>query len=123
MSKNGNGEGSVYKDKQGRWRGQVNLPSTGGKVKRKYFYGKTRKEVSDKVNELLMQLQTNTYIEPSQITLYDWLCTWLDTYNQAIRATTRVNYKTYVRRHVRNSIGRYMLSDATTIIIQQFYPY
>lgn len=64
MRKNGNGEGSVYKDKQGRWRGQVNLSSTDGKVKRKYFYGKTRKEVSDKVNELLMQLQTNTYIEP-----------------------------------------------------------
>ena len=121
MSKNGNGEGSVYKDKQGRWRGQVNLPSTDGKVKRKYFYGKTRKEVSDKVNELLMQLQTNTYIEPSQITLYNWLCTWLDTYNQDIRATTRVNYETYVHRHIRSTIGRYKLSDVTTIIIQQFY--
>ena len=56
MSKNGNNEGSVYKDKQGHWRGQVRIPTADGKVKRKYFYGKTRKKVSDKVNEILRQI-------------------------------------------------------------------
>ena len=78
MGRNGNGEGSVYKDKQGRWRGQVNLPSVDGKVRRKYFYGQTRKEVADKVAELMNQIRNNTYIEPCKVTLYEWLCTWLD---------------------------------------------
>lgn len=72
----GNHEGSIYKDKQGRWRGLVSMPSVNGKYKRKYIYGKTRKEVSEKVNAILNELRTNTYIEPCKTTLYDWLCTW-----------------------------------------------
>ena len=48
----GNHEGSIYKDKQGRWRGLVSMPSVNGKYKRKYIYGKTRKEVSEKVNAI-----------------------------------------------------------------------
>ena len=48
----GNNEGSVYKDKRGRWTGSVTLPSVNGKVRKKYFYGKTKKEVSDKFDSL-----------------------------------------------------------------------
>ena len=43
MSKNGNGEGSVYKDKQGHWRGVVTLYCDNGVPKRKYYYGKTKR--------------------------------------------------------------------------------
>lgn len=121
MTKKANNEGSIYKDKQGRWRGQVTLPSADGKVKKKYFYGKTKKEVIDKVNELLNQLRTNTYIEPCKMTLYEWLCTWLDTFNSDIRMTTKVNYETYVNKHIKNSIGGYKLCELNTPIIQQFY--
>lgn len=121
MAKKGNNGGSIYKDKQGHWRGQVTLPSADGKVKKKYFYGKTKKEVTDKVNELLNQLRTSTYIEPCKMTLYEWLCTWLETYNSDIRMTTKVNYETYVHRHIRDSIGGYKLNELNTLIIQQFY--
>ncbi len=121
MAKKGNNEGSIYKDKQGRWRGQVTLPSADGKVRKKYFYGKTKKEVTEKVNELLNQLRTDTYIEPCRMTLYEWLCTWLETYNGDIRMTTKVNYETYVHKHIRDSIGGYKLNELNTLIIQQFY--
>lgn len=121
MAKKGNNEGSIYKDKQGRWRGQVTLPSADGKIKKKYFYGKTKKEVTEKVNELLNQIRTNTYIEPCKMTLYEWLCTWLETYNGDIRMTTKVNYDTYVNKHIKNSIGGYKLCELNTLIIQQFY--
>lgn len=121
MTKKANNEGSIYKDKQGRWRGQVTLPSTDGKVKKKYFYGKTKKEVTDKVNELLNQLRTGTYVEPCKMTLYEWLCTWLDTFNSDIRMTTKVNYETYVHKHIRNTIGNYKLCELNTLIIQKFY--
>ncbi|MBR6618279.1 MAG: site-specific integrase [Oscillospiraceae bacterium] len=122
MPRRGNHEGSIYKDKQGRWRGLVSLPSVDGNYKRKYVYGKTRKEVSDKVNELLNQLRTNTYIEPCKVTLYDWLRTWLETYcMNEVRMTTYVNYETYVERHIKDSIGGYPLCSITTLILQQFY--
>jgi len=80
MAKKGNNEGSIYKDKTGKWRGAVTLYTADGKPKRKYFYGKTKREVTEKVNKVLNELRTNTYIEPSKVTLYQWLCTWLETY-------------------------------------------
>ena len=122
MSKKGNGEGSIYKDKQGRWRGQVQLPSSDGKVHRKYFYGKTRKEVADKVAELMRQIKCETYIEPNKVTLYEWLCEWLITYcKPELRMTTYANYEIYVHRHIRDSIGGCKLSELTTAMFQNFY--
>lgn len=121
MAKNGNNEGSVYKDKQGHWRGQVRIPTADGKVKRRYFYGKTRKEVADKVNETLRQIKTDSYIEPCKTTLYDWLCSWYQTYCTDIRMTTKINYHTYIHRHIKDTIGGYRLCDLNTMIIQSFY--
>lgn len=122
MSKNGNGEGSIYKDKKGRWRGQVNLPSADGKVRRKYFYGQTRKEVADKVAELMSQIKSNTYVEPCKVTLYEWLCEWLEIYcKPELRMTTYVNYELYIHKHIKDSIGRYRLSELTTAKFQQYY--
>ena len=122
MLRRGNNEGSIYKDKQGRWRGVVSMPSADGKYKRKYIYGKSRKEVSEKMNELLRQLSTNTYVEPNRTTLYDWLCLWLETYcKNEVRMTTYVNYETYVHKHIKGTIGGYELCKLNTLIIQQFY--
>ena len=122
MAKKGNNEGSIYKDSQGRWRGVVTLPSAEGKVKKKYFYGKSKKEVSEKVNALLNEMKNNTYIEPCKTTLYNWLCTWLETYCQNnIRPTTYVNYETYIHRHIKDSIGSIKPCDLSTIAKQQFY--
>ena len=120
--KKGNNEGSIYKDKNGRWVGCVSLPSPDGKQKRKYFYGKTRKEVSDKVNTLITQLKNNTYIEPCRTTLYEWLCTWLETYSKNnVRATTFINYETFVHKHIKDDIGGFKLCELSPIVIQQFY--
>ncbi|MCM1228398.1 MAG: site-specific integrase [Clostridium sp.] len=122
MAKKGNNEGSVYKDTNGRWRGVVTLPSADGKVKKKYFYGKTKREVSEKVNDLLAEIKNKTYIEPCKTTLYNWLCTWLETYcKNNIRPTTYVNYETYIHRHIKGSLGSVKLCDLSTITIQQFY--
>ena len=91
MSRRGNNEGSIYKDKQGRWRGLVSMPSANGQYKRKYIYGKTRKEVSDKMNELLRQLRSNTYVEPCE-----FLHMWLNTYaKNVVRQTTFTSYETF----------------------------
>ena len=117
-----NHEGSIYKDKQGHWRALVSLPAVDGKYKRKYIYGKTRKEVSEKMNEVLSQLRTNSYIEPCKTTLYSYLCIWLETYcKNEVRMTTYINYKTYVHKHIKDTIGDYHLCDINNILIQQFY--
>lgn len=121
MTKKANSEGSIYKDKQGHWRGVVTLYCVEGVPKRKYFYGKTKREVTEKVNKALSAIQNNSYSEPCKVTLYEWLCEWLDIYCKELRMTTFVNYETYIHKHIKNTIGGYRLCDLTTVVIQQFY--
>src|SRR5579885_1998909 len=62
MAKRGNGEGTIYKRKDGRWETAVTLE--GGKRKR--IYGKTRSEVSQKLGEALRaQKEGRLRSEPS----------------------------------------------------------
>src|SRR5712692_8680236 len=49
----GHGEGSIYQRKDGRWAASISLE--GGK--RKTFYGKTRKEVQEKLMKALHEQQ------------------------------------------------------------------
>lgn len=122
MTKKANSEGSIYKDKQGHWRGVVTLYCVEGVPKRKYFYGKTKREVTEKVNKSLSEIQNNTYSQPCKVTLYEWLCTWLNTYCRGeLKQTTIVNYETYIEKHIKPTIGNIKLCDLTPMILQRFY--
>lgn len=67
MSKRGNGEGTIYySEKLKRWCGQVTLGvKDNGKPRRKTVYGKTRKDVKDKI----LELQTVPIVEKMSITV------------------------------------------------------
>lgn len=71
MSKKGNGEGTIYYSESKKlWVGQVtNGRQTNGKLNRKTFYGKTRKEVRDKINKYIADIKNDTVIEKSSITI------------------------------------------------------
>ena len=73
--KRGNGEGSIVKVKDNQWRGAVVIGrDLDGKVKRKWFTGKTRKEVADKMHSILAMISTGNYVEPSKTSFGDcWM--------------------------------------------------
>jgi integrase len=49
----GNGEGGIYqRESDGKWCASVDLGFVNGKRRRKVIYGKTRKEVADKLKTL-----------------------------------------------------------------------
>lgn len=122
MAKKGNSEGSIYKDKQGRWRGVVTLYCADGVPKRKYFYGKTKREVTEKVNNTLSEIHNNTYTEPNKITFYEWMSLWLDTYCRGeLKQTSIINYETYIEKHIKPTIGNVRLQDLTPIVLQKYY--
>ena len=67
MGKRGNGEGSiVYHKALKRWMGSYTYNG-----KRKSIYGKTRAEVKDKLNKVLVNIIDNKYIDRSNYTLLD----------------------------------------------------
>lgn len=120
--KRGNGEGTIIKVKDGFWRGAIVIGrDENGKIKRKWFNGKTQKEVKEKMQPVLALINTGEYIEPSKTTLGEWLDVWLKEYKKnALKPTTYDSYETNIRCHLKSGIGNISLKDLKTFDIQKF---
>lgn len=72
MAKRGNGEGTIYfSEKLNKWVGQFSAGrKADGKLNRKSVYGNTRKEVKEKITKALAEIQTQTFIDKMDITVY-----------------------------------------------------
>jgi len=122
--KRSNGEGSIYKRKDGKWCATITLCNDllTGKPKRQSFYGSTRQEVSNKLIESQSRIQNGSYIEPSNLTLGQWLDYFLYEYKKAsIRPKTFENYEYLIRVHLKPRIGKEPIIKLTPEIIQNFY--
>ena len=71
----GNGEGTIFEDKKNkRWIGQyISGIAEDGKAIRKSVYGKTQKEVVNKLNEVKYQMNNDIYVEKMEDRLADIL--------------------------------------------------
>src|SRR5438045_563701 len=100
--KRGNGEGSIYQRKDGRWVGQVLVTDPTGRPSRKYIYGKTRKAVADELAKTQVRLQQGLPPVPDRLTLAQWLPHWLDVAIKppARRRNTYIGYEMRVRRDI-----------------------
>lgn len=80
--KNAQGAGSIRKRADGRWEARftTGLDPVSGKQVQKSVYGRTQKEVREKLTQITTELDNGTYMEPSKDTLSEWLDTWLETY-------------------------------------------
>lgn len=56
----GHGEGTIFQRSDGRWVGAVSL---GPGRKKKQFYGKTKREVQEKVKQAFRELEQGVAIE------------------------------------------------------------
>lgn len=122
MSRRGNGEGSIVRRKDGRWMGVVTLgKNADGSPKRKSVYGKTRKEVAEKMTVILSELQSGGYKEPSKMPLGEWVLYWLDNYKvYSIKVSTYDSYRTNIKYHITPAIGHIPLAELRVDHIQTF---
>ncbi len=120
--KRGNGEGSIVKIKENQWRGAVVIGrDLTGNLKRKWFTGKTRKEVADKMHSILALISTGDYIEPSKTSFGEWLDVWLSEYKKnVLKPTTYDSYETNIKCHLKSGLGHISLKDLKTFDIQRF---
>lgn len=120
----GNGEGSITKRKDGRWQGYatVGYDPESGKPKKKYFYGKSRKEVQQQITETLGKVQTGTYQETSKLKVAEWFKIWLEEYQKlSLRTTTYESYEMQGKLHILPALGHHYLSKLETCHLQAFY--
>ena len=122
--KRGSGEGSITQRKDGLWQGAVTIGrNANGTQKRKYFYGKTRTEVSKKITAALKELQEGNFIDASTSpTVKQWMNHWLWTYKKNnLKQTTFEQYETLLRIHLYPEMGKVKLSDLKIDKLQGLY--
>ena len=116
-----NGCGSIRLRADGRYEGIYTVghdPIT-GKLIRKSVYGKTQKECAKKLREAISAVDAGTYVEPSKMTVEQWLNTWLAEYCKDIKMRTLDKYRSTVRIHLIPALGRIKLSALNKIQVQQ----
>jgi len=123
--KRGHGEGTIYyRESDGYWCSQITIgtdPKT-GKPKRKTFYGRTRKEVAEKLTKAKQTLSDGLYIEPSKATLGQWLDKWLTEYKKPqLKPSTYQSYEFWINAHIKPDLGEAPLEKLQPHILQKFY--
>jgi integrase len=121
VGKRGNGEGSVYQRKGGRWVGQylVYLPSG---PKYRYIYAKTRKLAADKLTQAMADRNGGIVFDDENLTVSDFLDVWLsDCMKDTIRVSTFERYKGIADLHISPALGRLRLKALTPAHVQGFY--
>ncbi|WP_322756372.1 site-specific integrase [Frankia sp. Cas3] len=107
MAKRGNGEGSIYQRKDGRWVGSVHVLTPDGRRVRKSAYGATRKEVAAKLAELISKTQKGLAASEDTRRVGEYLEAWLtDVVRHRLRPTTYHSYSINVRNHLIPGLGR-----------------
>lgn len=105
----GNGEGSIYQRKDGKWAAAITVGvKPDGKPNRKFLYGKTRKEVADKLRDAQNKLEVGVIPGGNNILFSKWIVNWLEVVvKPGIKTRTYKNYSTSILKHIVPGLGGY----------------
>ena len=123
MTKGAKGGGTIRQRPDGRREARYTLgidPGTGKQIQ-KSVYGKTQKEVRQKLTAITAEIDNGSYQEPCKMTVNEWLDIWLKEYMGDKKYGTIRNYKIACKYHIIPYIGKYRLSDLKPHIIQTLY--
>lgn len=119
--KRGNGEGSVSQRPNGTWQGQVSLGrDENGKMKRATYYGKTRREVAEKIKLALGEQQKGNLVPPVSDTLKSYILLWLEKKKLSVSIGTWHKYETNARINIIPTLGKEKIQKITKPLIQKF---
>jgi hypothetical protein len=98
MGKRGNGEGTIYHRKDGRWEARITVGRKNGRRVRKAIYGASRKEVQRRLAAALGQLRQGVPLpDDERLTLAAYLASWLRSVRTTLRPSTYVSYEGMAR--------------------------
>jgi len=113
---------SITKRKDGRWCGVAEIPTAPGeKRKRKYVYGKTRKEAQIKLNKIKAEIDNGKFKANENTSFSSLLEQWFKIHSPKIAATTRELYRHYIDNKISPLLGSYKLNEIKPVILDNFY--
>lgn len=134
--KRANGEGSIRKRSNGTWEARV-ITGTDlktGKLMSKSLYGKTQREVREKLASFMQEEAKKAQSAPSpslagyeddefseDMTVGEWLGIFQRDYLADIKPGTRVGYASVIDNHLKPALGDIPLRKLRVPVIQRFY--
>ncbi|MGG5737781.1 tyrosine-type recombinase/integrase [Bacillus cereus group sp. IBL03679] len=93
-----------------------------GKRRQKWFSGYTKKkDAEDDVAKKITELNEGTFVEPSKITLKDYLIQWLEIKKMSVEKSSLSRYQSSINTHIIPSIGMIPLHKLNVMHIQKCY--
>ena len=92
--------------------------------RRQKWYGsyRTRKEAEAARIEILHEINTGTFVEPTKTTLEEWVHrTWLPLIADRVKPSTLDSYRRNLDLHVLSTLGRRQLRRLTPAMLNQLY--
>jgi integrase len=115
----GRGEGSIFRRSDGRWAAQVDLGWEAGRRRRKTLYGKTRREVQERLKVALREQQLGVLVTSPQQSTAEFLGRWLeDSVRGSVRPATYDMYRHVTVKHLIPTLGRVPLDKLSPHHVQ-----
>jgi integrase len=118
----GAGEGAICQCADGRWVAVLDLGTVAGKRRRKSLYGKTQREVVEKLRAAQRDQADGLTVAPERMIVRDYLERWLaDAARPSVRPVTFAAYRSVVRARVLPTLGNRKLKQVTPLDLQELY--
>jgi integrase len=118
----------THKTKDGRvtvnWYVVIELPRDADGKRRQKWYGsyRTRKEAEAARVEILHQINTGTWVEPTSMTFGEWVHeTWLPLVEQRLKPSAEAHYRNYLRLHILPALGPLQFRQITPAVLNRLY--
>ena len=116
--KRANGEGSVYRRKDGRWQARY-TPAAGGK--RQSVYARTQREVLEKLEDLKAADRSGTLVSAGRESFKQWMEHWIaNVHRRKVRACTLGKDRCCIEKHVIPRLGGHPLAKLRPEHIEAF---
>lgn len=118
-SRRGRGEGGVRQRSDGRWEATVDHGMVDGKRQRRYLYGKTKREVQQKLSQAKRQHEAGLPAPDERLTVAAFLTDWLQTKKTSLKPSTWHRYGEYVEHHIAPGLGHLRLAKLAPHDVQR----
>ena len=122
-TKGAKGGGTIRQRPDGRWEARYTLgidPGTGKQIQ-KSVYGKTQREVRQKLTAITAEIDNGTYQEPCKMTVNEWLDIWLKDYQIGVKDSTAYLYERQAKLYLRPALGNIPLETLKAHTVQRLY--
>ena len=123
MTKGAKGGGTIRQRPDGLWEARYTLginPGTGKQIQ-KSVYGKTQKEVRQKLTAITAEIDNGSYQEPCKMTVNEWLDIWLKDYQIGVKDSTAYLYERQAKLYLRPALGNIPLETLKAHMVQRLY--